>query len=58
MMALEEKKKVEKKKQAEEKKGIKEMIHDHLMEQSKIVPFGLNDKEDKYYHCIFNYDDK
>ena len=45
MMALEEKKKVEKKKQAEEKKGIKEMIHDHLMEQSKIVPFGLNDKK-------------
>ena len=51
------KEKVEKRTGRREK-GIKEMIHDHLMEQSKIVPFGLNDKEDKYYHSIFNYDDK
>lgn len=55
-MGSEGKKTTEKSKQAEEKKGVKEKIHDHLMEQSKIVPFGLNDKEDKYYHSIFNYD--
>lgn len=33
-----------------------EKVHDYFMEQSKIAPMGLNDKEDKYYHSIFNYD--
>ncbi len=56
-MISEGKKTTEKEKQEEEKKGVKERIHDYLMEQSKIVPFGLNDKEDKYYHDIFNYDE-
>lgn len=37
------------------KKSFKEKFHDHMMGMSKIVPFGLNDKEDKYYHSIFNY---
>ena len=37
------------------KKGFKEKFHDYMMRQSRIVPFGLNDKEDKYYHSIFNY---
>ena len=40
----------------EEKKTMKEKLHDYFMEQSKIAPIGLNDKEDKYYHSIFNYD--
>ena len=38
------------------KKSFKEKFHDYMMGMSKIVPFGLNDKEDKYYHSIFNYD--
>lgn len=37
------------------KKSFKEKFHDYMMGMSKIVPFGLNDKEDKYYHSIFNY---
>lgn len=45
-----------KEKKTEEKKTMKEKVHDYFMEQSKIAPFGLNDKEDKYYHSIFNYD--
>ena len=45
-----------KEKKTEEKKTMKEKLHDYFMEQSKIAPFGLNDKEDKYYHSIFNYD--
>ena len=39
----------------EEKKSFKEKIHDYGMRLSKISPFGLNDKEDKYYHSIFNF---
>ena len=54
-MAVKEKKTMEKNEKKEEKKEMKEKIHDYFMEQSKIVPFGLNDKEDKYYHNIFNY---
>ncbi len=38
------------------KKSFKEKFHDYMMGMSKIVPFGLNDEEDKYYHSIFNYD--
>lgn len=45
-----------KEKKTEEKKTMKEKVHDYFMEQSKIAPMGLNDKEDKYYHSIFNYD--
>ena len=50
--------KEDKKKKKNEKKEMKEKIHDYFMEQSKIAPFGLNDKEDKYYHDIFNYNKK
>lgn len=46
-----------KEKKTKEKKTMKEKFHDYFMEQSKIAPIGLNDKEDKYYHSIFNYDE-
>ena len=37
------------------KKSFKEKFHDYMMGMSKIVPFGFNDKEYKYYHSNFNY---
>lgn len=40
----------------EGKKSFKEKFHDYCMGLSKIAPFGLNDKEDKYYHSIYNFD--
>ena len=40
------------------KKSFKEKFHDYCMRQSKIAPIGLNDKEDKYYHKIFNFDEE
>ena len=39
----------------EGKKSFKQKFHDYCMRQSLIAPFGLNDKEDKYYHSIFNF---
>lgn len=45
-----------KKNKTEGKKSFKEKFHDYSMRLSKISPFGLNDKEDKYYHNIYNFD--
>ena len=39
----------------EGKTSFKQKFHDYCMRQSLIAPFGLNDKEDKYYHSIFNF---
>lgn len=39
----------------EGKKSFKQKFHDYCMRQSLIASFGLNDKEDKYYHSIFNF---
>ena len=40
----------------EGKKSFKEKFHDYSMRLSKIAPIGLNDKEDKYYHNIYNFE--
>lgn len=39
----------------EGKKSFKEKFHDYSMRLSKIAPIGLKDKEDKYYHNIYNF---
>lgn len=45
-----------KEKKTEGKKSFKQKFHDYCMRQSHIAPIGLNDKEDKYYHSIFNFE--